>query len=213
VLKLLSLPPPKPRFRIPPSPTPAFSAAPSFFMLSFPLPPLLSLLVPSPFSSFISHTEREQFLLNHTHVIKASKVINTLADRHMCCAHDFILQLTHSSNTVTHINTQAHTYSNTLTTTYSNMDKNMHQGIKSSDTQHTCARGFLALTSIPGTKNDMLQRRTVIQSLYSLLKAEVPVTLTLPILTTTTSSVLTSVRISLTLLGFVDYDTLSALEV
>lgn len=41
-----------------------------------------------------------------------------------------------------------------------------------SDTQHTCARGFLMLSSIHGMRGDIVQRRTVVQALYSLLKSE-----------------------------------------
>ena len=47
-----------------------------------------------------------------------------------------------------------------------------HIGINDLETQHTCAKGFLALTSIKNTKNSVLQSRTVIRSLYSLLKSE-----------------------------------------
>jgi len=41
-----------------------------------------------------------------------------------------------------------------------------------SDTQHTCARGFLMISSILSMRGDIIQRRTVVQALYSLLKSE-----------------------------------------
>ena len=89
-------------------------------------------------------------------------------------------------HTCIHIHTHTHTHTRIYTYTHTNLfaphaqintytHTNLfapHTGIDDLETQHTCARGFLALTSICNTKNDVLQSRTVIRSLYSLLKSE-----------------------------------------